>query len=373
MIAMAILTVIGGTIAYTYHARLQRAAEGNGGQSANAIGVLNGVPEGGYIPPQAPLNIPIPLPPPAAPSAPAPEPEKPNPYRAAWELYFQHMEKLRQAREQVALAAIDAPSAVPGAAKRPPAAETAATPSGMSPAEQFTKYAMDRLNQTTGQNTLNARREPPVTPYELRAGAVIPAVMIGGVNSDLPGQLLAQVSGNVYDTATGRLILIPQGSKLLGTYDSGVTTGQERVLVAWTRIIFPDGSALDLGRMPGASEDGYAGLHDQVNNHFWKIWSNALLLSAFSAGIQLSQGNGNNQSSNLNATQTIAASTGQQMGQLGMEIARRNLQIQPTLDVRPGYRFVVQVTKDVILRRWQPTDKTTAFVSGYPYRDGVQQ
>ena len=270
----------------------------------------------------------------------------------------------------------------------------------MSPAEQFTRYAIDRLNQTTGepnretdlnrqgdkrafvaerdprnseQNTLKARREPPRTPYELRAGAVIPAVMIGGVNSDLPGQLLAQVSSNVYDTATGRFILIPQGSKLLGTYDSSVTTGQERVLVAWTRIIFPDGSALDLGRMPGADESGYAGLHDQVNNHFWKVWSNALLLSAFSAGIQLSQGNGNNQSSNLNATQTVAASTGQQMGQLGMEMAKRNLQIQPTLEVRPGYRFVVQVTKDVILRRWQPANKTTTFVSGYPYRDGVQQ
>ena len=399
MIAMAILAIIGGTIAYTYHARLQRAAEGNGGQSANAIGVFTGVPEGGYIPPQAPATIPIPLPAPAAP-APAPEPEKPNPYRAAWELYFQHMEKLRQAREQMALAAIDAPSGVPGAAKHPPAAETAAAPAGMSPADQFTRYAIDRLNQTTGeqnrdtdlnrqgdkrafiaggapgtaeQNTLKARREAPATPYELRAGAVIPAVMIGGVNSDLPGQLLAQVSGNVYDTATGRFILIPQGSKLLGIYDSGVTTGQERVLVAWTRIVYPDGSALDLGRMPGADESGYAGLHDQVNNHFWKIWSNALLLSAFSAGIQLSQGNGNNQSSSLNATQTIAASTGQQMGQLGMEMARRNLQIQPTLEVRPGYRFVVQVTKDVILRRWRPADKTTTFVSGYPYRDGVQQ
>jgi type IV secretion system protein VirB10 len=309
------------------------------------------------------------------------------------------MEKLRQAREQVALAAIDAPSAVPGAAKRPPAAETAAAPPGMSPAEQFTKYAIDRLNQTTAeqnrdtdlnrqgdkrafiagadprtteQNTLKARREPPVTPYELRAGAVIPAVMIGGINSDLPGQLLAQISSNVYDTAAGRLILIPQGSKLLGTYDSGVTTGQERVLVAWTRIIFPDGSALDLGRMPGADEAGYAGLHDQVNNHFWKIWSNALLLSAFSAGIQLSQGNGNNQSSSLNATQTIAASTGQQMGQLGMEIARRNLQIQPTLEVRPGYRFVVQVTKDIVLKAWTPPARTTTFISGYPYRDGVQ-
>ena len=175
------------------------------------------------------------------------------------------------------------------------------------------------------------------------------------------------------DTATGRFIVIPQGSKLMGTYDSRVSTGQERVLVAWTRIVFPDASAIDLGRMPGSDEGGYGGFHDQVNEHFWKIWGNALLLSAFSSGIQLSQGNGNNQTGGLNATQTIAASTGQQMGQLGQEIARRNLQIQPTLEVRPGYRFVVQVTKDLILRRWAPKDKATAFIGGYPYREGVQR
>ena len=197
--------------------------------------------------------------------------------------------------------------------------------------------------------------------------------MIGGVNSDMPGQLQAQVSANVYDTATGTRILIPQGSKLMGIYDSRVTTGQERVLAAWTRIIFPDASAIDIGRMPGADEGGYGGFHDQVNDHFWKVWGNALFLSAFSAGIQLSQGGGNNQTSGLSATQTVAASTGQQMGQLGMEIARRELQIQPTLEIRPGYRFAVQVTKDILLRRWAPKDHATAFISGMPYREGVQQ
>ena len=236
------------------------------------------------------------------------------------------------------------------------------------------EFIAERDPKSAQQNTLAASREAPRTPYELRAGAIIPAVMIGGVNSDLPGQLLAQVSQNVYDTATGRLILIPQGSKLIGTYSSAITTGQERVLAAWTRIVFPDASALDLGQMPGADQSGYAGLSDQVNDHFWKVWSNALLLSAFSAGIQLSQGyGGNNQTGGLNATQTIAASTGQQMGQLGQEIARRNLQIQPTLEIRPGYRFVVQVTKDIILKPWAPTDKASAFIGGFPYRDGVQR
>jgi type IV secretion system protein TrbI len=176
--------------------------------------------------------------------------------------------------------------------------------------------------------------------------------MIGGVDSDLPGVLLAQVSQNVYDTATGRFILIPQGSKLVGVYDSNVTTGQERVLVAWTRIIYPDASSLDLGRMPGADEGGYAGFNDKVDTHFWKVWGNALFMSAFSAGIQLSQGNAAATNGSLNTTQTIAAATGQQLGQLGMEMARRNMQVQPTLEIRPGYRFTVMVTKDIVLRPW---------------------
>ena len=176
--------------------------------------------------------------------------------------------------------------------------------------------------------------------------------MIGGVSSDLPGQILGQVSENVYDTATGRFILIPQGAKLVGTYDNSVTTGQERVLVAWTRIIFPDASALDLGKMPGADEGGFAGFHDEVDDHFLKVFGNAILLSVVSAGVQLSQGNANNQTSGLTTQQTIAAALGQQLGQLGQETARRNMQVQPTLEIRPGYRFVVMVTKDIVLRPW---------------------
>ncbi len=112
---------------------------------------------------------------------------------------------------------------------------------------------------------LQARREDPVSAYDVKAGAVIPAIMIGGLSSDLPGQLIGQVAENVYDTATGRFILIPQGSKLIGTYDNAITTGQERVLVAWTRIIYPDASSLDLGKMPGADQGGYAGFNDRVN------------------------------------------------------------------------------------------------------------
>jgi type IV secretion system protein VirB10 len=213
-------------------------------------------------------------------------------------------------------------------------------------------FLSDREPRSLTQNTLAARREDPASPFDLKAGTVIPATMIGGISSDLPGQILGQVSENVYDTATGRFILIPQGTKLIGTYDNGVTTGQERVLVAWTRLIYPDASSLDVGKMPGADASGYAGFTDRVDDHFLKSFGSAILLSVVSAGVQLSQGSGNTQTGGLTTQQTIAAALGQQLGQLGQETARRNMQVQPTLEIRPGYQFTVMVTKDIVLRPW---------------------
>jgi type IV secretory pathway VirB10-like protein len=214
-------------------------------------------------------------------------------------------------------------------------------------------FLTDRAPQSAGENTLAAELEEPASPYEVKAGTVIPAIMIGGVISDLPGQILGQVSENVYDTATGRHILIPQGSKLVGSYDNALTTGQERVLVAWTRIIYPDAASIDLGKMPGTDASGYAGFHDKVDTHFWKMFGNALMLSVFSAGVQISQGGQNSGTDGLTPQQTIAAGLGQQLGELGEELTRRNSRIQPTLEIRPGYRFTVMVTKDMRLRPWR--------------------
>ena len=115
----------------------------------------------------------------------------------------------------------------------------------------------------------------PSTPYMLRACFVIPATLISGINSDLPGQIVAQVSQNVYDTPVGRYLLVPQGSRLIGSYDSKVAYGQGRVLVAWQRIVFPDGKALDMGAMPGSDGAGYAGLADKTNNHYLRIFGSA--------------------------------------------------------------------------------------------------
>ncbi|MDA8250478.1 MAG: hypothetical protein M0Z28_15075 [Rhodospirillales bacterium] len=194
-------------------------------------------------------------------------------------------------------------------------------------------------------------RQNQISPDTLRAGAVIPAVMIGGVNSDLPGQIIAQVSENVYDTATGHILLIPQGARLVGTYDNGVTTGQTRVLVAWTRIIYPDGSSLDIGSMPGTDQGGYAGFHDQVNNHYFRIFGDAILMSLFSAGIQLSQPSAANNNV-YSSQQIVAGALGQQLGEAGIAITQRDLGIAPTLTIRPGYRFNVMVTRDMVIRPW---------------------
>lgn len=207
----------------------------------------------------------------------------------------------------------------------------------------FDKDASPYLNQT---------RVPAVSPYEVKAGFIIPGVLVSGINSDLPGQIIGQVRQNVYDSATGRYLLIPAGAKIVGTYDSSVSAGQERVLVAWNRIIFPDSSSVSLEAMPGADQSGFAGFHDQVDNHYWRTFGNAALLSLFSAGVQLSQPRGA-VTGTYNSQQIMAAAIGRQLGQLGMQLTQRNLSIQPTLEIRPGFQFSIMVTKDMVLPPWK--------------------
>jgi type IV secretion system protein VirB10 len=377
LIAGLLLSVLLAAVAYSYYARLAKTGvkPEDAQKPEPAPVLLKDAPDAGFIPreqePPRPALAPLPKEPVAL-AEPQDEARK-----LAWESYRQKLERRRALREEATLQAVLANTNV-GFAGVKPAAAPAKDAEPVPQSERFADLAQrlrrldrfedrdrdlnrasekrdflnDRGPQTASQNRLAARREEPSSPFELKSGTIIPATMIGGVSSDLPGQILGQVSENVYDTATGRITLIPQGAKLVGTYDNRVTTGQERVLVAWTRIIFPDASALDLGKMPGADEGGFAGFHDEVDDHFLKVFGNALLLSVMSAGVQLSQGNANNQTSGLTTQQTIAAALGQQLGQLGQETARRNMQVQPTLEIRPGYRFVVMVTKDIVLRPW---------------------
>jgi type IV secretion system protein VirB10 len=195
---------------------------------------------------------------------------------------------------------------------------------------------------------LDSKPEVPRTPYELRAGFVVPAVMISGINSDLPGQIIAQVSQNVYDTPTGKYMLIPQGSRLVGSYSSDVAYGQARILVAWQRIVFPDGKAMDIGAMPGADGAGYAGFQDEVNNHYFRTFSSAFLMSGIIAGINLSQDSRNNDNGNTQrASDALSEAMGQQFGTVIAQMVSKNLNVAPTLTIRPGYRFNVMVVKDM--------------------------
>ncbi len=191
---------------------------------------------------------------------------------------------------------------------------------------------------------------PAGSPFRISAGTLIPAVLTAGINSDLPGQTTALVRRNVYDSRTGRFLLVPQGSRLIGEYDSRVAFGQKRVLVAWNRLVFPDGRSIDLAGMPGVDLAAAAGLRDKVNNHFVRTFGSALLIAAVSAGVQLSQPEDDGAfRSNPSPSQLAAAAVGQELGRVATEYLRRNLDVRPTIEVRPGYELNVEVTADLDL------------------------
>lgn len=206
---------------------------------------------------------------------------------------------------------------------------------------------------------LDEKVQAPRSPYELRAGFVVPALLISGINSTMPGQVIGQVSQDVFDTATGKWTLIPQGARLVGQYSSDVAYGQARILIAWQRIVFPDGKALDIGAMPGADSAGYAGFQDKVNNHYFRIFGSALLMTGVTAGVALSQpdSNNNNNNNRQDARSAMSEALGQQLGAVTAQMIAKNLNIAPTLEIRPGYRFNVVVTKDLTFSKpYRPFD-----------------
>lgn len=207
-------------------------------------------------------------------------------------------------------------------------------------------YAQFGPNGQADRWKLDSQVQPPRSPYELRAGFVVPATLISGINSELPGQIVAQVSQDVFDTASGKWTLIPQGSRLVGQYSSDVAYGQSRVLIAWQRIVFPDGKAMDIGSMPGADSAGYAGFNDQVNNHYVRLFASAFLMSGVTAGVALSQPQ-QNAGQQQTASGALSEALGQQLGQVTAQLIAKNMNIAPTLEIRPGYRFNVIVTKDM--------------------------
>ena len=195
---------------------------------------------------------------------------------------------------------------------------------------------------------LNNSKKKPRSPYEVKAGSYISAALITGINSDLPGSVNAQVIENVYDTITGNHLLIPQGARLLGEYNSNLTFGQKRVQVVWNRIIFPDGSSIDLGKMQGVDVAGYNGFQDKVDNHYLRIYGNAILLSLMGAGYDaLNQ----KAEKSTDPRETVAASVGQKLADVSGRTLEKNMDIQPTLIIDPGYKFKIMVMKDMVLEK----------------------
>jgi type IV secretory pathway VirB10-like protein len=192
----------------------------------------------------------------------------------------------------------------------------------------------------------NSTLQKPLSKYEVKAGTVIPAVLITGVNSDLPGKLICQVRENVYDSVTGRYLLIPQGSKVIGTYDSQITYGQNRVLVVWTRLILPNGKSIDLESMAGVDQAGYSGLRDKVNNHFWKIAGGVILASGLSYGAQKA-------TEDASEEDPWAQALAENVVSAGSKVTERALNVQPTIVIRPGRRFNLFVHLDFILEPYR--------------------
>ncbi|KRB49186.1 conjugal transfer protein TrbI [Rhizobium sp. Root708] len=188
---------------------------------------------------------------------------------------------------------------------------------------------------------------PPLSQNELKRGSVIPATLITGINSDLPGRITAQVSQNVYDSATGHRLLIPQGAKLFGRYDSKLSFGQERVLVVWTDLIFPNGSTLQIGGMAGTDAEGYGGFRDKVDRHLWRTFGSAALVALIGTGIDMAIPESSTLATQDTASDAARRNFAESFGRVTEQTISKNLNTQPTIRVQPGYRFNVLVDQDI--------------------------
>ena len=230
---------------------------------------------------------------------------------------------------------------------------SAATPADATPAvaavgssdltSQDHKLAF--LNGAVDRRTTSPDRvQPAASKYILQAGAVIPAALITGLRSDLPGQVTAQVTEDVYDSPTGKILLIPQGARLVGQYDAQIAFGQTRALLVWNRLIMPNGRSIVLERQPGADTEGYAGLEDEVDNHWGMLFKAAILSTLLSVGSEAGTSNSEN-----NLAQAIRQGASQSFSQVGEQVVGRSLNIQPTITIRPGFPVRVMVTHDLVL------------------------
>jgi type IV secretion system protein VirB10 len=237
------------------------------------------------------------------------------------------------------------PMGLPGGGASQPSAGLALDPM-RDPTDAGRK--LDFVNATDARSIYNPHQiQDPVSPYEVMAGTLISASLITGLDSDLPGLVVAQVTQNVFDTVTGKILLIPQGSRLVGSYDSVVAFGQSRALLVWQRIIMPDGSSIQIENLPATDTAGYSGLEDQVDFHTWALIKGVAISTLLGVGSQLAI------SGQSDLLLSIRNSTQDSVNQAGQQITQKNLNIQPTIKVRPGWPLRVIVHKDLVLRPYR--------------------
>ncbi|MEJ1967030.1 MAG: TrbI/VirB10 family protein [Rhizomicrobium sp.] len=221
----------------------------------------------------------------------------------------------------------------------------AATPTAAGASDTSGDHKLAFLNQPTDRQTQSPDRLGTLaSPDVVLAGSVIPAALITSLRSDLPGEITAQVTQDVFDTPTGRILLIPQGAKLVGQYDAQITFGQSRALLVWNRLILPNGKSIVLERQPGTDKEGYAGLEDEVDNHWGTLFEAAILSTVLSVGSEAGTSDSEN-----NLAQAIRQGASQSLNQTGEQIVGRSLNIQPTITIRPGFPVNVLVTHDLVL------------------------
>lgn len=261
-------------------------------------------------------------------------------------------QRANQETEAARTSKVFAPSTAPVTPPRAPSQETV-TNTASSSDETFAQNGQDRkllfVNAPVDRRTTAPDRlSRPASSFVVQAGTIIPAALITGIRSDLPGQITAQVTEAVFDSPTGRAKLIPQGARLIGIYDSQVAFGQSRVLMVWTRLIMPNGRSIVLERQVGADAAGYSGLEDEVDNHWKELLGAAALSTLLAVGTEVNSGTDVN-NTNSAIIQALRRGAGDSLNQTGQQVVRRNLNIQPTLTIRPGFPVRVIVNRDLVL------------------------
>jgi type IV secretion system protein TrbI len=253
------------------------------------------------------------------------------------------------ARTSHLFATTNARQAAPAAVPAPAGIRAVASAASGSDDPTVPDHKLAFLNGDIDHRTVSpARVEAPASPYVLQAGAVIAAALLTGLRSDLPGQVTAQVTEDTYDSPTGRILLIPQGTRLIGQYDAQIAFGQSRALLVWNRLIMPNGRSIVLERQPAADAQGYAGLEDEVDYHSGLLFKAAILSTLLSVGSEAGT------SGNENAlVQAIRQGASQSFNQTGAQIVGRSLGVQPTITIRPGFPVRVIVTRDLVLEPYR--------------------